>query len=147
LNLVVAAPLDTNANGLPDAWEITYAVSDPDADADADGRNNLQEYQANTNPTNGTSAFRMLSLSHLPNGRFASSWSAVGGTRYRVQFANGQASGGLPESFIDVVRPLSNEMDASPWGVASTQTFIDDFTQTGGPPTNGARYYRVKITP
>jgi len=43
------------------------------------------------------------------------------------------------------VRPLATEMDASPYGSASTQTFTDDFTLTGAP-TNGARYYRIKIT-
>jgi hypothetical protein len=145
MNLNVTAPPDTNANSLPDAWEATYGVSDPAADADGDGQSNLQEYWANTNPTNAASVFRILSLSLLPSGQFACVWSAVGGTRYRVEFANGNANGALPASFADVVRPLTNEMDGSPWGTASTQWFTDDFAQTGGPPTNGARYYRVKI--
>jgi len=133
--------------GLPDDREATYGVSDPAGDADGDGLSNLQEYQANTNATNAACAFRILSLSQLPNGQFACTWSTVGGTRYRVQFANGNAYGGLPASFTDIVRPLTNEMDASPWGTASTQSFTDDFTLTGAPPANGARYYRIRIVP
>ncbi len=147
MNINVLSPADTNANGLPDDWEAAYGVSDPAADADGDGLSNLPEYLANTNPTNTASVFRILSLSQRPNGQFACAWSTVGGTRYRVQFANGNAYGGVPASFTDIVRPLTNEMDASPWGTASTQSFTDDFTLTGGPPANGARYYRIRIVP
>lgn len=46
--------LDTDANGLPDAWEINYFGHlgvNPSADADGDGYTNLQEYQNGTNPT------------------------------------------------------------------------------------------------
>lgn len=46
--------LDTDANGLPDDWEIRYfqriGVS-PTDDSDGDGTTNLQEFQANTDPT------------------------------------------------------------------------------------------------
>jgi hypothetical protein len=38
-------------------------------------------------------------------------------------------------------------MDLGQWGAASTQAFTDDFTLTGGPPGQGGRYYRIKITP
>ncbi len=44
---------DSDKNGLPDSWEITYFGQigvDPDADPDGDGLTNLQEYQNNTNP-------------------------------------------------------------------------------------------------
>ncbi len=41
---------DTNANGLPDPFEIEYGVSDPGADPDLDGLTNLGEYQAGTDP-------------------------------------------------------------------------------------------------
>jgi len=36
-------------------------------------------------------------------------------------------------------------MDTSLWGTISTQWFTDDFILTGQPPTNGARYYRVRL--
>ena len=44
---------DTNSNGLSDIWEqyyFGYLGVNPAADPDGDGRTNLQEYQAGTNP-------------------------------------------------------------------------------------------------
>ena len=146
MNMNVLAPPDTNANGLPDNWEAGYAISDPGADADGDGQSNLQEYQANTNPTNAGSVLKSFVFPDYERlcGVFL---GAVGGTRYRVQFANGDVAGGVSGPFTDIVRPLTNEMDLSQWGAASTQSFTDDFTLTGGPPERGGRYYRIKITP
>lgn len=47
---------DTDGDGIPDAWEDAYGMnsSDPDDawdDPDGDGRDNLQEYRDNTDPT------------------------------------------------------------------------------------------------
>jgi hypothetical protein len=42
---------DTDGDGMPDAWENQYGVSDPAADDDGDGLTNLQEYQRGTDPT------------------------------------------------------------------------------------------------
>jgi Thermolysin metallopeptidase, catalytic domain/Bacterial TSP3 repeat len=45
---------DSEADGLPDAWEIVYGLDpladDSANDVDGDGRTNLQEYQAGTDP-------------------------------------------------------------------------------------------------
>jgi hypothetical protein len=52
---------DTDADGLPDAWESQYFGSvgtTPLADADADGTNNLMEYLAATDPRSASSVFR-----------------------------------------------------------------------------------------
>ena len=46
--------LDTDGNGLPDAWEMQYFGHlgvDPNADPDGDGISNYWEYVAGTNPT------------------------------------------------------------------------------------------------
>jgi hypothetical protein len=145
-NLIVSASPDTNSNGLPDAWEAKYGIGNPNADDDGDGQSNLAEYLANTNPTNATSHFEILSAGWDLNGYFKLTWSSIGGTRYRVQYLDGDASGGISGTFTDVARGVDSEMDSSPYGTASTQTFTDDFTFTGAP-TNGARYYRVKVMP
>jgi len=133
----VVAPTDTNGNGLPDAWESLYGVTDPNADADSDGASNLAEYLASTNPTNSDSLLRITSTASQPNGQFTITWSSVGGTRYRVQYSDNLAGG----SFSDVVLPISVEMDPAPFGSASTRSFTD----TSAP--NGPRFYRVKVTP
>lgn len=144
LTIFIAPPLDIDANGLPDAWETSYGVTNALADNDGDGQNNLQEYFAGTNPTNAASALRITSTSLDPGGSFNLAWSSVGGTRYHVQYANGSTNSGFP-MFIDIARPLELEMDMSPYGSNSTQSFTDDFSLTGGIPPNKARYYRIKV--
>lgn len=54
---------DQDVDGLPDWWEKTYTNSTTamvaSADMDGDGFSNLQEYTADTNPTNPASFFEM----------------------------------------------------------------------------------------
>jgi hypothetical protein len=118
MNMNVISPPDTNGNGLPDGWEAVYGVTDP-------------------------SVLRLSSITRQTNGHFVLTWPSIGGTRYRLQYGNGIASAAI---LTDIVRPLGVELDASPYGSDSTQTFVDDFTLTP-PPTNGARFYRVKVVP
>jgi hypothetical protein len=51
---VFAAGVDSDADGMEDDWEIRYQLSvginDAGGDADNDGRTNIQEYMAKTNP-------------------------------------------------------------------------------------------------
>jgi hypothetical protein len=96
---------------------------------------------ANTNPTNAASLFEIVDATREANGNFSLIWSTVGGTRYRIQYAD-QMNG----PFNDLIRFIDTEMDSSPHGTASTQSFTDNFTQTGAS-TNNARYYRVKVAP
>jgi hypothetical protein len=142
--LNVAAPADTNGNGLPDAWEAMYGLSDPNGDADHDGQTNLAEYQAGTNPTNAASALKIVEVSWPEDSPVTVGWASVGGTRYRVQYSNGDTNGNLAGPFTDVVRDAATETDDSPYGAESTQTFTDTFIQTGYP-TNNVRYYRIQV--
>ena len=92
-------------------------------------------------PTNPASAVRVLNADLSTAAGFSLSWVSVGGTRYRIQYVDD-----LTEAFQDLVRPLSAEMDPSPYGSPSIQTFIDTFQETGVPP-DGSRFYRIRIAP
>ncbi len=147
LNLNVIAPPDANGNGLPDAWELSYGITDPEADDDDDGLSNRQEYWAHTNPTNAASAFRILNAAWQPSGHFALTWASVGRCAVSGAIHRCDSSGRCGRDLYGPATGIELEMDAGPAGVESTQTFADDFTHTGGPPARGARYYRVRITP
>jgi hypothetical protein len=71
---------DSDGDGLPDAWEIKYfghITNSAAADSDGDGQRNLFEYLAGTIPTNGSSVFRITTLSRA-DGSNALLW--IGGT-------------------------------------------------------------------
>jgi hypothetical protein len=140
VTIQVLAPADSNQNGLPDAWEAAYGVTDPNADDDNDGVSNLAEYWANTNPTDAASYLRLISIDTAQPGQVSITWQAVGGTRYRVSFADD-----LRNPFTDVVRPVTQEMHPGSYGTPASITFTDDFSLTGGPPAQGARFYRIRV--
>ncbi len=77
--------VETDANGLPDWWELLYfghlTGTDPNADPDHDGMNNLAEWIAGTNPTNAASVLRASVVSNSPSGVVVS-WSSVAGKTY-----------------------------------------------------------------
>ena len=56
LNIYSDDPLDSDNDGMPDSWEITYglnpSVYDADNDADKDSLTNIKEFQYNTLPNN-----------------------------------------------------------------------------------------------
>jgi len=145
VNLNVVARADTNANGLPDDWEAWFGISGPANDDDGDHLSNAAEYWANTNPTNAASALRIISVSRNGSGHLALTWQSVGGTRYRVAYSDADANHSFKGLFNDIVRPIAMEMDPAAVGIASSQSFVDDFTLTGSPPLFGARYYRIEI--
>jgi hypothetical protein len=144
VTISIIPPADTNHNGLPDAWEAQFNVSDPDADDDLDGMTNLQEYWAGTNPRDPQSWLRVNSLTAGPAGGFTLTWPSVGGVRYRVQFSDGDSTGGFNGPFIPIVRSAAAEIAPTPIGIPSTMSYTDDFVLTD-PPLHGNRYYRIQL--
>jgi hypothetical protein len=135
----VVAPGDANQDGLPDAWQSTYGITDPNGDADNDGVSNIAEYWANTNPTNPASYLRLVGITPSMSG-VTIAWEAIGGTRYRVSFTDDART-----AFTDIPRPVAREMYPGPYGSSSILTFKDDFTLTGSPPASGIRLYRLQV--
>lgn len=85
-NLVAIFTADSDHDGLPDSWELAYfgtLLPTAGGDADGDGRTNLEEYQAGTNPV-VADILRIESLK-LVNNQSILSISNNTGTRYGVQ--------------------------------------------------------------
>jgi hypothetical protein len=139
-NMIVVAPPDMNSNGIADAWEARYGITDPNGDDDHDGQSNLAEYLANTNPTNAASVLKITGATWQPNGSLRLEWNSIGGSRYRIQVSSDDGSGGISQNFTDLERPFEQEMDTSAYGSESTQSFID-FDAAA----NKARYYRIRV--
>jgi hypothetical protein len=135
--------LDTDHDGLPDWWESRYFGSItnalPQAQA-ANGFSNLQCYWLGLDPTNPGSTFRAQASIQSGTGYPQISWSSVGGKSYAVEYANGLLVSGA--SFVQALTVTETNVSA---GVESTETFVDNYTLTGGPPGTNARFYRVKL--
>jgi enediyne biosynthesis protein E4 len=125
-NFTITVLPDMNANGLPDAWESTYSVTNAADDADGDRVSNLQEYIAGTDPTN---AFSYLKLEQV---RFPGSntlqFIAVSNKTYAVEFTEALEGNGWTRA-ADFAARATNR-------IASFNTLT----------TNEHRFYRV-VTP
>lgn len=88
------ATFDGNSDGLPDAWQIQYfgspdaPAAGPNIDGDNDGFSNNQEYVAGTDPTDSTSALRVISVAGPGGPGFKIEWAAVSGKNYSVEYSD-----------------------------------------------------------
>ncbi len=87
--VAVSGPVDTDGDGLEDSWEITFfgdlSKSGTD-DTDGDGMTNAQEQAAGTDPTDSTSALKIVSFSKSGNS-FNVGWTSQTGKTYQVQIS------------------------------------------------------------
>jgi hypothetical protein len=85
--------IDSDGDGLADAWELQYTNGLPPltggADSDGDGVSNASEYLADTNPLDASSTLRITTYSVLSPG-FADddtvSWTSRPTRVYRIQY-------------------------------------------------------------
>ena len=83
--------LDTDADGLPDWWEELYfgdpLVADPLEDEDGDGRTNLAEYEAGTDPWQGTRSYYVDVAGDDEWDGLAPEWDGEHGPKATIQAA------------------------------------------------------------
>ena len=124
--------VDTDANGLPDWWELQYfghlTGSDPNADADHDGMSNLAEWLAGTNPTNASSCLQLIAIPPNNPNVFVVSWPSVAGKYYRLERATNLLTG-----FNSVVQ--TNIAATAPTNTATDTAILPGKT----------RFYRVGV--
>ena len=124
--------VDTDGDGIPDAWENVYDLNPliPSAglDSDHDGFTDLQEYLAGTNPRDPKSGLRINSVRSLGEGAKIS-FSAVAGRSYRLDYRDSLTASGW-KSLTSVAAGVADR----------TVEWVDQ-----GPPS-GQRFYRL-VTP
>ena len=93
--VVMLADYDSNGNGLPNDWEDEYGQSDPYADVDFDGFDNLSEFISGTDPTNGALFFTVGQTFADVGGTncFVVEWISIPDRLYSVQWSTDLASG------------------------------------------------------
>jgi Ig-like domain-containing protein/thrombospondin type 3 repeat protein len=107
---------DTDGDGMPDAWEATYALnasdpSDAPQDADGDGLTNLQEYRAGTNPRDNLSYLKIESIESelATSGSMRVNFIAVSNRTYTLQYRDSLLPGNWTR-WLDVASATTNRM-------------------------------------
>lgn len=82
---------DSDADGLPDWWELEYfsnrTVCVGSGDPDEDKMNNWSEYATGTRPGDGASVLRIEAMGFTSSTQVLVSWSSVTGRTYTVERA------------------------------------------------------------
>ena len=125
--------LDSDGDGMPDAWEDAHGlnkyVNDANLDPDNDHFTNLQEYLAGTDPHDASSCLRIEAVTTAPGGtqiRF----TAAAGRTYSVLYQDALGAG-----------PWQTLADVPAQSVSQVMTLTDSAALS-----QSARYYRL-ITP
>jgi len=127
LGTAYLVPLDADANQLPDDWQDRFFPGGATAsgDPDNDGQDNLYEYLAGTDPTNGLSLFEIVEAGKADETKvFSLSWTGSANRNYRVFWS--EFLGVWPEGQSALV--------------SGTNAWVD--TTDPRPPV---RFYRVEV--
>lgn len=94
----VGTDVDTDADGMPDAWEFAHGLDalnalDAEQDLDRDGIANLDEYRTGTDPADPESRLRFHAISFDDLTGPVLEFESQPGIPYRIEFRNGAASG------------------------------------------------------
>jgi len=103
--------VDTDGDGMPDAWESAHGlnpfVNDANLDKDGDGLSNLQEYLTGTDPNDPDSFLRVDASSDALNVRL--NFFAVAGRSYSV-LQRGEAGSGDWTKLTNVAARMTNRV-------------------------------------
>jgi hypothetical protein len=117
---VAIVAVDSDGDGLPDAWEQQYLGSlafGPNEDPDQDGLSNLAEYKAGTNPGDPSSCFAFIDIQSDAQGGIRVEWSSVEGKAYTLQRSSDVTSGFTTiEAHIAATAPLNRYRDGTAVG-------------------------------
>ncbi len=122
--LNLAGIVDSDHNGLADWWELQYFAhltgTDPNADPDGDGANNLAEFLAGTTPTSSASALRLTALRGPGVNQVTLQWPGVPGRFYRLLRATNILSGfnTILQTNLSATPPFNTLTDAPPVSAA-----------------------------
>ncbi|HVM60851.1 MAG TPA: FecR family protein [Verrucomicrobiae bacterium] len=124
------------------SWQVQYfgctnnnPAADPSADPDGDGQNNMAEFLTGTDPTNATSAFRILSVTRT-NADLNVTWHTHAGLTNIVQAApdlSGSYTNISPNLFIV--------------GTSNSSDVVTNYLDPGAATNSPSRYYRVRLVP
>ena len=121
---VSIAIVDTDGDGIPDAWENQFGLlandsSDAASDKDGDTFSNLSEYLAGTNPTDPNSLFKFIGIATNAPGEIRIGWSSVAGKSYSVRRSTALENGFAPlATGIQATPPLNSYQDLSATGAS-----------------------------
>lgn len=122
---VPATAIDANSNGLSDAWERAFGITDPNSDTDGDGFNAITEQNYGSDPLDAAS--------HPP-----------GGTTPEARIAIVSAAGGhiiltWPAGLIGYILEFSQDLDT--WYPVSPQSTSNSWSELI---TGSQKFYRLR---
>lgn len=128
--------VDTDGDGLPDAWELTHAAGlgalNGTDDSDGDGRSNAEEYMADTDPLDASSVMRITASTFGSSGSPVTlTWSSQPTRVYYVEKVTSFVEP-PPYGWADVLGVICPDP-----GPTTTRMFVD--------PASSHRFFRIAV--